>query len=322
MVQAIRDQAAAEHGAVVQTSQVRAYRRGPPATPVVPDEQQRLVDSVAQQGAFLLFAQRRVGHLVGQCIGLEHHIAIGLRIVLPELGAKERTGQAVRTGQRAPARQAHVGPPQQTVENLAGKAALDRRRLQKMRVDAAVRVLAAQRFDQASVPAGVHQAKPFGIQEQRQFIEPAKEIMPITRMVRELIEGLLNQALVPRHVLAHVLLAAAGQCRRAPAQRIELMVAHDAARLVGLDHVMHDVQRLADERPAINDVAKKQRLARGMAPHAALLVITQPVEQTLQGVRTAVHIADQVVTSRRVKHQSPPVLPSRLPQPSLVRHTS
>ncbi|MND94595.1 hypothetical protein D3C80_868160 [compost metagenome] len=124
-----------------------------------------------------------------------------------------------------------------------------------------------------------------------------------------------------RRVLTHELLAAAGQCRRAPAQRIELVVAHDAQRLTGLDHVVDDMQCLANPRAAVDDIADEHRHARGMSPDATLLVITESVEQVLQGQSATVHVTDQVVATRGIEHQSPPP-PNLLPQPSLVRQTS
>ena len=167
----------------------------------------------------------------------------------------------------------------------------------------------------------MHHPETSGIDEQRQFIEPLLEVMPVRRMVFELGQGLVQQARMARGVFAHELLAAARQRRGDPAQGIEFVVAHDAQRLAGLDHVVDDVQRLANPRAAVDDVADEHRHARGMAPDASLLVITEPVEQVLKGQSATVHVTDQVVATRGIEHQSPPP-PNRLPQPSLVRHTS
>ncbi|MNZ87925.1 hypothetical protein D3C78_1068020 [compost metagenome] len=133
----------------------------------MPDEQHRFVLAVAQQGVLLAVAERRVGHLLGQGIGLEDDIAVGLRVFLPELGAEKRAGQAVATGQGQAVRQAHVGTAQQAVADRGGKAFRHGRGLDEMLVDTPVRVLLAQRVDQARVPAGVHQAEPPGVDEQR-----------------------------------------------------------------------------------------------------------------------------------------------------------
>jgi hypothetical protein len=40
------------------------------------------------------------------------------------------------------------------------------------------------------------------------------------------------------------------------------VVAHDAQRLAGLDHVVDDVQRLANPRATVDDVADEHRHAR------------------------------------------------------------
>jgi hypothetical protein len=287
----------------------------------MPYEQRRLVTAVAQQGAFLRGAERCRGNLLGQGVGLKHDISIGLRVVFPELGAEERPGHAVAAGQGQAARQAHVGAAQQAVKGVGGETVTDRRRLDKSLVNAASRVLRAQRIDNPAVPAGVHRAEPSGIQEQRHLVEPIEEIFPVMGMLLELAQGLANQAQVARGVLAHESLAAGGRRRGDPAQRIEFVVAHDALRLTCADHVVYQVQGLANVRAAVDEVAQEQGQARGVAPHATLLSIAQGVEQILKCMGAPVHVADQIVTSRRIKHQSPPP-PSRLPQPSLVRQTS
>lgn len=84
---------------------------------------------------------------------------------------------------------------------------------------------------------------------------------------------------------------------------------------------MDDVQRLANARAAVDDVADEYRHTRRMPPDATLFVITEQVEQVLKGQSATVHVTDQVVATRGIEHQSPPP-PNRLPQPSLVRQTS
>ncbi|MNT53528.1 hypothetical protein D3C72_1906170 [compost metagenome] len=159
------------------------------------------------------------------------------------------------------------------------------------------------------------------VEEQRQFIEPAEEVPPVGRVILELFQGFLDQPGMARRVLADELAPAARWRRGAPAEGVELVVAHDAAGLPGFDHGVHQVQCLADARAAIDDVAEEQRHALRVLPDVAPLAVPQAVQQALQGMRTAVDIADQVVAAARIEaHQSPP--PSRLPQPSLVRQTS
>ncbi|MNO48361.1 hypothetical protein D3C76_386940 [compost metagenome] len=190
-----------------------------------------------------------------------------------------------------------------------------------MLVDTPVGVLLAQRLDQPRVPAGMHQAEAPGVDEQRQFVEPVDEVVPVSGVMGKLGQGFVDQPGVARRMLAHEGLAAARQCRGDPAQGVVLVVAHDAERLAGLDHVVDDVQRLANAWPAVDDVAKEQRLAPRVAPHACHTLVTEGVEQAFKGQRTTVHVTDDVETTRRIEHQSS-LLPKRLPQPSLVRQTS
>lgn len=190
-----------------------------------------------------------------------------------------------------------------------------------MLVDAPVRVLLAQGVDQPRIPAGMDNAKTPGVDEQRQFVEPLEKVMPVAWMLFELGQGFVDQPAVARGVLAHVVLAALGQRRGVPAQGVVLVVAHDAVGLAGLDHVMDDVQRFANPRATVDDVAKEHGLARRMPPDATLALVAEGVEQAFEGMCTAVHVTDQVETASGIEHHSPPP-PRRLPQPSLVRHTS
>lgn len=190
-----------------------------------------------------------------------------------------------------------------------------------MLIDASVGVLPAQRLDQPRVPAGVHQTEAPCIDEQRQLVEPVDEIVPIAGVLGKLGQGFVDQPGMPRCVFADIGLAAARQRRGDPAQGIVFVVAHDAERLAGFDHVVDDVQRLTNAWPAVDDVAKEQRLTSRVAPHASHPLVSEGVEQAFKGQCTAVHVADDVKTSRRIEHQSS-LLPRRLPQPSLVRQTS
>ncbi len=99
------------------------------------------------------------------------------------------------------------------------------------------------------------------------------------------------------------------------------MIAHDAVRLPGGDHVVNDVQGLADTRAAVHDIAQEQRLPPRVAPDAGNALVTEGIEQALKGQGTAVNVTDDVETARRIQHQSS-LPPRRLPQPSLVRQTS
>ena len=64
------------------------------------------------------------------------------------------------------------------------------------------------------------------------------------------------------------------------------MVAHDAERLPGHDHVADNVQRLANARAAVDDVAQKQGNTLRVAPDAGHNAITKGVEQVLKGLGT------------------------------------
>ncbi|MNE30865.1 hypothetical protein D3C80_1244050 [compost metagenome] len=287
------------------------------------DEQQRLVGAIGQQAGLLLSAEGLGGHFVGQRIRLENDVAVGLRfaVLLPELGAEERAGVAIAAGQGDPLRQAHIGAPQQPIADLIGEAAGFGGGLEERLVDPPIGELPAQRVDQVAIPAGVDHAEAPGIEEQRHFLEPAEEIVPVGRMPLELLQGFANQPCMPRRVLADIGTAAARRRRSGPAERVEFVVTHDAQGLARGDHVVHPVQRLADARAAVDDIAEEQRLPAWMSPYPAVQPITEGFQQPVEGVGAAVHIADQVITARGIElaHSLPP---RRLPHPSLVRQTS
>ncbi len=266
------------------------------------DKQQRLVAAVAQQCIFFGRGQWRLGHAFGQCVGLEDYVAVGLWVIFPELGAEELTRQPVAAGQGQAMRQAHVSAAQQAVEHVAGKAAGHCRRLYKMPVDAAGAMQAAQRVDQGCVPAGVHHPETSGINIQRQLIEPVDELVPFIRIRLELRQCFADQTGMARGVLAHKQVTALGQRRCHPAQRIELMVAHDAVRLPGLNHVAHDVQRFANTWPSVDDVAEENRDALRVAPHASPQTVAQQFQQVLKDMGAPVHVTDQIIATRRIEH--------------------
>lgn len=112
------------------------------------DEQHGLIFGIAQQGVLLAVAEWGAGDFRGQGVGLEHDVAIGLRVFFPELGAEEGAGQAVAASQGQAVRQAHVGAAQRAVAHGGCKAAAHRRGLDEVLVDAPVGVLLAQRLDQ------------------------------------------------------------------------------------------------------------------------------------------------------------------------------
>ncbi|MOA33665.1 hypothetical protein D3C78_1549780 [compost metagenome] len=145
--------------------------------------------------------------------------------------------------------------------------------------------------------------------------------MPVGRMPLELLQGFANQPCMPRRVLADVGAAAARRRRSGPAERVEFVVAHDAQSLARGDHVVHPMQRLADARPAVDDIAEEQRLPAWMPPYPAVQPVTESFQQPVEGVGAAMDVADQVIATRGVEfaHSLPP---RRLPHPNLVRQTS
>ncbi|MNW01735.1 hypothetical protein D3C71_1974150 [compost metagenome] len=64
---------------------------------------------------------------------------------------------------------------------------------------------------------------------------------------------------------------------------------------------MNQVQCLADVRATVEDVAEEQNHALRMTPDAPLTTIAEAGQQALEGTRTAMHVANQVVAARRVK---------------------
>ena len=167
----------------------------------------------------------------------------------------------------------------------------------------------------------MHHAKAPGVDKQRHVVEPLHELAPFGGIVLELLEGFVDQPGMARRVLAHKLLATAGRRWRTPAQRVEFMVAHQAQGLTAAHHVVDNMQRLTNTRAAVNDVTQKHRHPLRVSPDTGEFAIAQTLQQVLKGMSTAMHVTDQIVTARRIEHQSA-LPPSRLPQPSLVRHTS
>src|SRR5690606_3689937 len=98
-----------------------------------------------------------------------------------------------------------------------------------------------------------------------------------------------------RRMFAHEGLSAFRRSRHVPAERVEFVIADDAMGLARIDHVPYQMQRLADPRATVDDVAQENHLTLGMTPDATLLAVTHGIEQVRQCVRTAMHIAYQVI---------------------------
>ena len=119
------------------------------------------------------------------------------------------------------------------------------------------------------------------IKKQRKFIKPVEKRLPFVWPIGELIQGIANQAVMTLIVLTHKSATAIGRCRRCPTQRIELMITHNAASTARLHHIAHQVQRLADTRTTVNDIAQKQRLTVSVLPHTGFFSIAHLVQQPL-----------------------------------------
>jgi hypothetical protein len=81
--------------------------------------------------------------------------------------------------------------------------------------------------------------------------------------------------LVPCPVVRAQESARAARIRREPADRIELMIAQDAARAAALHHRPHQLHGRHLLRTPIDQVADEDRLAGRMAPHAGGSAVTQ-----------------------------------------------
>ena len=99
-------------------------------------------------------------------------------------GAEKRPRQTITAGQGHAIGQTHVGATQQPIEGQVGEAVGLGRGLQKGFVDAAVRVLLAQRRNHLCIPAGVYHAKASGIDKQRHVVKPLHKRAPLVRVGR------------------------------------------------------------------------------------------------------------------------------------------
>ena len=107
------------------------------------NKQQRLILAIVQELVFLLGRQRRLRHMCGQGIGLKYDIAVGLRRLGPELGAKMRPGITIIPGQGQAIGQTHIGAAEQPTTGTRGKTARLGGGLNKGLIDAALRVTLA-----------------------------------------------------------------------------------------------------------------------------------------------------------------------------------
>src|SRR5690606_5506608 len=109
LVEPVGHQLAVFHCAVIQASEIVADRPERNAKPVMPDGQQRVFGAVEEQAALLPLRKGHPRHLLRQAARLEHHVAIGGRIGLPEFGPEEGPHEAFFAGHGQAVGQRHVG---------------------------------------------------------------------------------------------------------------------------------------------------------------------------------------------------------------------
>ena len=74
------------------------------------------------------------------------------------------------------------------------------------------------------------------------------------------------------------------------------MVAHDGGRGTGVDHRAHNLEGAHLLRSTVDEVADEEDLVPGLAIGALALEVAELQEQTLELVRTAVDVTDDVVS--------------------------
>jgi hypothetical protein len=72
------------------------------------------------------------------------------------------------------------------------------------------------------------------------------------------------------------------------------VIAHDALRRPGLDHVPHEFDRSHLSRPPVDQIADEDRDAPGTTPNAARLAIAEICEQRHQLVALPMDVADDI----------------------------
>src|SRR5690606_29601244 len=120
---------------------------------------------------------------------------------------------------------------------------------------------------------------------------------PLMRIRIKLLKGFLDQPIMAGIVFPQEFLAAAWPCPGAITQCVVLVVAHDNPGKAVLDHVPHQVPRLPDSRPPINNIADKNGLSAGVLVNAVQLPVPHLLQQSLQGMCAAVTVTNNVVTA-------------------------
>jgi hypothetical protein len=76
---------------------------------------------------------------------------------------------------------------------------------------------------------------------------------------------------------------------------VEFVVAHHGQGRAGIDHTADDRESLSDGGPAVDEVTEKDRLPPWMAVDAVAAGVAEHLEQSHEGARVAVNVADEVV---------------------------
>jgi hypothetical protein len=81
-------------------------------------------------------------------------------------------------------------------------------------------------------------------------------------------------------------------------ERVELVIAHHGEGRTAVDHRPDDLERLQDPGAAVDEVAEEDGLTIGVAVDAVPLLVSELLEQPLEGIGMAMDIADEVVHGR------------------------
>lgn len=254
----------------------------------------------------VLAAERLLGVALGSSVG----ILTGV-LVLPARASRSAGETAARVAGLLAAQLHAIAPGDGTGEDaLAARAGQIRRALSELAAEARdaarerrlslgrgqdpVRSLRAQRRDGRIGPAGVHRTQARVFQEQRQARHPVHHLAGCGGA-----EGEFRQK---ASVLANVLgrmwtqrLTCLGM-EGMEADRVQLVIAHDRARLSGIDEVARQAQDLRVLGSAVDEVAQEQDAAPwfGVDPARSAPAPAQPRQRRLQLAGLAVDVGDDV----------------------------
>ena len=78
-------------------------------------------------------------------------------------------------------------------------------------------------------------------------------------------------------------------------ERVEFVISHHCASRPRIYHRARDLQRAADLRSAVNEVANEDKLPGRMSVDSIALLVSQPSEQPLKLGGVAVNISNDIV---------------------------